>query len=462
MSSYLLLRDNKQTGPYTLDELITKGLKPYDLIWIEGKSAGWRYPSEVSELIAYAPAVEEQPFDRFFKKPASSQQKAEPTNTPAEIPEVKAEPVFVKPISKEENIVNLPNRKVYVNFPAAVVKRSTARLADGQGNGQEKPAVEKQPVAEKQDIPSRKEENKEFERYLPSEPAKTIQPTPERKEPDTPPKVEKFSTTVFGEDETTGNRHQYREYPKKKKRNGSVVFGIAAVCILLAGVGIGLFISYSNQKNNSSELDKLVKQIKEKEKANQVIPASNPVDQSVVPKQTDVVTTDNTNLPAETNSNTTKRPSNKSIKKENSSNNGALATQPANEEIKEEKDAQISDRNEKKEAASEAAIRNTRDKINELINIENNSFKTGVLGGISNLQLTLSNNSLYPLDEVEVEIRYLGPEKKVVRTTNIQFTDIGAGEQKTLNVPKSKRGVGVEYTIKRVSSKALGIAKVGQ
>ena len=453
MSSYLLLRDNKQTGPYTLDELITKGLKPYDLIWIEGKSAGWRYPSEVPELIAYAPAVEEQPFDRFFKKPGSSQQKAESINTPTEIPEIKAEPVFVKPAPKEENIVNLPYRKVYVNFPAAVAKRGTA-------NGPEKPAVEKQPVPEKQDIPIRKEENKEFERYLPSEPAKKIQP-PERKEPDTPPQEEKFSTTVFGENESNANGHHYREYPRKKKTNGSLVFGIAAVCILLAGVGIGLFISYSNQKNNSSELDKLVKQIKEKEKANQVIPTSNPVGQNVVQPQSEVVATDNTNLPEQATSTITKRPS-KSIKKESSSNNGALATQPANEEIKEEKNAQIADRNEQKEAANEAAIRNTREKINELINIENNSFKTGVLGGISNLQLTLSNNSLYPLDEVEVEIRYLGPEKKVVRTTNIQFTDIGAGEQKTLNVPKSKRGVGIEYTIKRVSSKALGIAKVGQ
>ena len=456
MSSYLLLRDNKQTGPYTLDELITKGLKPYDLIWIEGKSAGWRYPSEVSELIAYAPAVEEQPFDRFFKKPASSQQKSETTNTPTEIPEVKAEPVFVKPAPKEENIFNLPNRKVYVNFPAAVAKRS---------NGPEKPIVEKQPAAEKQNPPIRKEENKEFERYLPSEPVKAVQPIPEKKEADAPPVVEKFSTTVFNENEKTGNGngngHQYREYPRKKKTNGSLVFGIAAVCILLAGVGIGLFISYSNQKNNSSELDKLVKQIKEKEKAKQVIPVSNQVDQNTALQQNEVVSTDNTNLPQEANPNTTKQPTKKSLKKENSSNNGALVTQPADEEHKEENDAQISERNEQKDAANEAAIRNTREKINELINIENNSYKTGVLGGISNLQLTISNNSLYSLDEVEVEIRYLGPEKKVVRTTNIQFTDIGAGEQKTLSIPKSKRGVGIEYTIKRVSSKALGIAKVG-
>ena len=70
MASYLLLRSNKKSGPYSLQEIVNFGLKAYDLIWIEGKSAGWRYPSELDELKPYAPAVEEQPIDRFFKKPS--------------------------------------------------------------------------------------------------------------------------------------------------------------------------------------------------------------------------------------------------------------------------------------------------------------------------------------------------------------------------------------------------------
>ena len=69
MNKYLLLRDNKQTGPYSVEELAAHGLKAYDLVWLEGKSAAWRYPSEIAELKPFAPAVEEQPFDRFYKKP---------------------------------------------------------------------------------------------------------------------------------------------------------------------------------------------------------------------------------------------------------------------------------------------------------------------------------------------------------------------------------------------------------
>src|SRR5579872_3567952 len=70
MTMYLLLRNNKQSGPFTLDELKNMGLKAYDLVWLEGKSAAWRYPSELEELSAFAPPVEEQPFDRFYKRPS--------------------------------------------------------------------------------------------------------------------------------------------------------------------------------------------------------------------------------------------------------------------------------------------------------------------------------------------------------------------------------------------------------
>ncbi|RYZ43860.1 MAG: DUF4339 domain-containing protein, partial [Sphingobacteriales bacterium] len=73
MNRYLLLRDNKQSGPYTVSELVEKGIKAYDLVWLDGRSAAWRYPSEIDELRAHSPAVEEQPYDRFYKKPASQQ-----------------------------------------------------------------------------------------------------------------------------------------------------------------------------------------------------------------------------------------------------------------------------------------------------------------------------------------------------------------------------------------------------
>ncbi len=47
--SYLLLRDNVEKGPYTIDEL-SHQLQPSDLVWIEGESVVWAYPSEIKEI----------------------------------------------------------------------------------------------------------------------------------------------------------------------------------------------------------------------------------------------------------------------------------------------------------------------------------------------------------------------------------------------------------------------------
>ena len=84
MATYILLRNNKEEGPYTLNDLLSKGLKAYDLVWIEGRSAGWRYPSEIEELKAYAPVVEEQPYDRFYKKPSEQTQTVSSVTTTIE------------------------------------------------------------------------------------------------------------------------------------------------------------------------------------------------------------------------------------------------------------------------------------------------------------------------------------------------------------------------------------------
>lgn len=50
---YLLLRNNTKTGPYSLEEVLQLNLKPFDLVWVEGRSAAWQYPFEVAALKPY-------------------------------------------------------------------------------------------------------------------------------------------------------------------------------------------------------------------------------------------------------------------------------------------------------------------------------------------------------------------------------------------------------------------------
>jgi hypothetical protein len=44
---YLLLRNNQQSGPFTIDELLQQQLRPTDMLWIEGSSTAWCYLTEM-------------------------------------------------------------------------------------------------------------------------------------------------------------------------------------------------------------------------------------------------------------------------------------------------------------------------------------------------------------------------------------------------------------------------------
>lgn len=50
---YRLLRNNKETGPFSLEELADNDLSPSDLIWVEGKSINWKHPNEIEELVSF-------------------------------------------------------------------------------------------------------------------------------------------------------------------------------------------------------------------------------------------------------------------------------------------------------------------------------------------------------------------------------------------------------------------------
>jgi hypothetical protein len=92
---YLLLRNNQQTGPFTIGELLQQQLRPSDMIWIEGKSTAWTYLSEL-ELIP------------FIKQPETPKQN-EPIKTNDEI-ERKAEELRQKILASapKAHLLNYP------------------------------------------------------------------------------------------------------------------------------------------------------------------------------------------------------------------------------------------------------------------------------------------------------------------------------------------------------------------
>ncbi len=70
---YRLLRNNKEQGPFTADELIQKNLKPFDLIWADERSAAWSYPTEMAEFKIYVPDASEKAVANNLKVSSATQ-----------------------------------------------------------------------------------------------------------------------------------------------------------------------------------------------------------------------------------------------------------------------------------------------------------------------------------------------------------------------------------------------------
>jgi hypothetical protein len=67
MKRYLLLRKNRESGPFTFEELICQDLGPLDLIWIEGESRSWAHSTELEELRVWVKEPENEPIREAVK-----------------------------------------------------------------------------------------------------------------------------------------------------------------------------------------------------------------------------------------------------------------------------------------------------------------------------------------------------------------------------------------------------------
>src|SRR5215212_860574 len=104
---YLLLRNNQKSGPYSLEELLQLQLKPFDLVWVEGRSAGWRYPGEIDSLKSF---VAEAP------KPATP---FEPISTAAleQVDADRSASTQSEPIAAKKVFVSMPGKPQQVYKP---------------------------------------------------------------------------------------------------------------------------------------------------------------------------------------------------------------------------------------------------------------------------------------------------------------------------------------------------------
>ncbi|HET9431070.1 MAG TPA: hypothetical protein VFO70_07830, partial [Chitinophagaceae bacterium] len=90
--------------------------------------------------------------------------------------------------------------------------------------------------------------------------------------------------------------------------------------------------------------------------------------------------------------------------------------------------------------------------LSRFVTVKSNDYKIVAFGGIRDLRLTVRNDSKYELDNVMVELQYLKPSLQPLKTENIQFNSIPAGESQTVRVPDTNRGIKVKYRIVKLGT----------
>ena len=493
MNQYLLLRDNKQTGPYTAQELAAKGLKPYDLVWLEGKSAAWRYPGELEELKAFAPVVEEQPYDRFYKKPGEQAKETTRQQAVAETSTVQES----QPVKKQ---VEQTSKHIYVTMPGgkAAVAQQNDKNVNAGNNTQKKAATTTYLISEEDDElnsallkghKNRKQEddviNNGFLNDYESRKAawsknksggsaikqaekpveKVAAPQPKKETWVSSPKKDSFDlkTLVAGSSQYLQN-------------NKNVTRVLVAAVLILGGVVIGLIINSGHKQPDTQALESLVKEIRDKqnEKENNTAPPTTEVAQKTRESRREEERTynnDNGNTdpaPAPATTPNTNQPGSRHaiIKKDNSvvtpppaqTKSIAVPISNTNSQPVENSPAVMEPR---EKPIDRELIERARKNIYEQVHVEASAFKVGLLGGISDLDITVQNTSLYSLDQVAVEIKYFGPEKKLVKTQTLLFNNVPPGKRRTLEAPSTRRGITIDFTITSINSKALGLAQTG-
>lgn len=433
MKQFLLLRSNKQSGPYSAEELKQMGLKPYDLIWVEGKSAAWRYPGEVEELKAFAPPVEEQPYDRFYKKSETAAKNQQPNSSNAESPVTQSETApqqTHKPAPKKEK----EYKRVFVTLPSNATVNNGPAATPAPNMPVEKPIAQ---VSEKK---------QEYSQYMPQEkpPAPQSEPTtPVNKQPQPEPVPVKKSP-VFQERKTTEENILPEAYLPRKKTFRVKPLAVAALAIgMLAMIGLGIWIGLRiDKKDKGVSLIKNVDAVPANSNKNEgglIGPTQNVNTSLTVPDSTmenvQVTATTKPKKPARVPVPSKPNLSTDSTKfiAANSADSGFVAK----EELRVKK----------------PVSKPTMPELEKLVSVKSNDYKVGPFGGISKLALTVTNSSDYTLNLVVVQVEYLKVNKEVFKTENLYFRDLAANSSLTLDAPRSNRGNSVNYKVTLINSK---------
>jgi hypothetical protein len=367
MERYFLLRDNQETGPYSVTDLKAKPLLDTDLIWLEGQSTCWNHPEEFEAL-------------------KNSVTKAPP---------------------KEKS-------------------KSKSRPQTSAGNSLS---------------------------YSATYSASTDQPYSTQEQ-----NVSVMDDTSSAPDfETLKKKYEGKG---RKKRNWKAQINVGSSIIGLGTLLIGVMVTAYMLKKavDAIEYEPISATAEAQLISAETLPSSS-VSHTALRTETGLLTPENgqavpVEVPEKTVDSEMAAEAAKKAQKE-----AALAAQKLNEAAAKEKEkAEASEaKNTQENNEAESGTRNEdraepeepvkKEAPKPDLQIALNNYKVGLLGGVSDLEISVTNPGTQKIVKAVVEVEYLKPNGKVANTQKLEVTGIAPGTTKQLAVPNSSRGVSVRYKI---------------
>jgi hypothetical protein len=408
MSTYLLLRNNKESGPYTNEEVKGLSLTAYDLIWVVGKSAAWRYPGEISELKSFAPAVPESSPDPFFKKQGLENHSGETAISKKS----KLTNTFESKSNRKSDPANSHESAVSKNSDPAKSRDSHSMRVAGAR------AVYVNLPAEKKHI--------------------IIQPDRVLFETDPPAVIPREPIYDFSD--------LYKNRPSEGARFPTRILWISTIALLFgAGILTGFFISdrrnfFSIGANHAQKRPTLQPAALNDKK--EIFHSLKPISQNEGTNESSLVKADAVKGPRPVSK---KRISTSG--KKNLNNLGVKRDSALSQTASLSSNILRDSLRQNTISKSEQIYQRIKAHPENYISLEAGRYSTGMFGGISSFPVTVTNNSKLMMDLVVVNIDYIQNNEKVFKTESLSFNDLEPGESITLKAPKSPRGIKIAYHI---------------
>jgi hypothetical protein len=417
MMTYILLRNNKENGPLSLDQIRSMGLRANDLVWVEGQSVCWLNPGEIKELKEHV-GIE-----------AASPVAKEPVKKPQEA-------VYQQPILQEEPIKEKIVETVITEKKEPVISNDLDRYMP------RKEAVNEQ----EEEFPTYKvDENTEI--VFPNKQGvykvkeKEVVPETKYAKP-----LEEIKEMYVKSLEQRMKKKSFQFYIPPQVKKIAVYAGI-----LIAGLIVGLLIS--NKGDSKDTLSQEARLAPNRENTGPVTDvAQNPS------AQDSFVINDPLPYQPQVEDRMLAQNETREIQdKETETRNDPPASESVKTVSASEPVVDKQSKTEDEPKTKELSLKEMR----AFVSVSSNDYVVGSFGGIKNLELTVTNTSKFILDHVVVELKYLKPRDELLRSEHISFYSIGANDSKTIAIPKSTRGVKVSYKVIRVESKDISSNTAG-